>query len=172
VIGTNSDNNETGFDLLLERGEIAVLQAPNGWGKSTLMDSLAGTVGISSGSIGYEGDRIEDWPDWKRSRAGIRLNAAGAPYFRNLSLTDVQALSQINSHQTLQALDASTRVSSLSGGQLRRFSLDNFLSQEPLNVALLDEPLNALDEKTATLVIQRLKNANIKCALISEPSAQ
>lgn len=170
VIGADGEGNETGFNLALHQGEIAVLQAPNGWGKSTLMDSLAGTTGITSGSISHNGDQIESLPDWKRARIGIRLNAAGSPYFRNLSLADVRALAF--DHTDKNNIRFGARVSSLSGGQLRRFTLDTFFAHRPLSVALLDEPMNALDESASMIVLQQILNADFQCALISIPSSQ
>ena len=41
VVGLDEQGKQAGFDLTLYEGEIAILQAPNGWGKSTLCEAAS-----------------------------------------------------------------------------------------------------------------------------------
>lgn len=168
VIGMDDEGADAGFSLKLHPGEIAILQAPNGWGKSTLFEALAGLIPVARGNVRLGDTTLSSLPDWQRPRHGLHLNAAGAPYFKGLRLSDVAKLS---GHQ-LGGDDAvpGTRVlSSLSGGQLRRASLAAFLHRPNLRVALLDEPFLALDEAAAREFANRVRNSSAEATLIAEP---
>ena len=46
VLGSIEAGEANGFDLVVFDGEMVVLQAPNGWGKSTLFEALTGLIQI------------------------------------------------------------------------------------------------------------------------------
>ncbi len=64
-----------GVDLLIRPGEIHALMGPNGSGKSTLASVLLGSpeYTVTSGSVRFRGDEINDWSADVRGRAGIFL---------------------------------------------------------------------------------------------------
>ena len=43
-----------------------MLEAPNGWGKSTLMDAIMGVIEPKTGSIILHNERITTLPIWER----------------------------------------------------------------------------------------------------------
>jgi ABC-type branched-subunit amino acid transport system ATPase component len=57
--------------LEIRRGEIVGLIGPNGAGKTTLVNCLSGVVRNESGSMLFEGQRIDGWLPHRLSRAGI-----------------------------------------------------------------------------------------------------
>ena len=64
-----------GLDLQIGYGETHVIMGPNGGGKSTLVNSIAGrdTYTIDSGSINFESKNLIDMAIDERARAGIFL---------------------------------------------------------------------------------------------------
>ena len=133
-----------GVDLVLERGMRLALLGPNGTGKSTLLQSLAGRLPLKAGRR-WVGDRV---------RIGVfdQDLAASLP-------ADATALEHLGSKATreptvrlraaLGALglsgEAALRpIATLSGGEKARVALAALVAS-PANVLLLDEPTNHLD---------------------------
>jgi branched-chain amino acid transport system permease protein len=61
--------NQLSFDLAA--GEILGLIGPNGAGKSTMFNLLTGAIGLTSGSIAFNGREIATQPQFRIARAGI-----------------------------------------------------------------------------------------------------
>ena len=61
--------NRLSFDL--EAGEILGLIGPNGAGKSTMFNLLTGAIGLSSGSIVFDGREISAQRQFRIARAGV-----------------------------------------------------------------------------------------------------
>lgn len=59
VIGKEEKNYIKGISMTLYNGQITFLQAPNGWGKTTLLEALAGLLPISQGQIFLHGKPIQ-----------------------------------------------------------------------------------------------------------------
>lgn len=168
VIGLNEHGEPAGFNLDIYPGEIAILQAPNGWGKSTLLDAFAGIIPVAGGTVRLGETALSSLPDWQRPKHGLHLNTASAPYFDRLRLSDIATLS---GHQwdPDSLLPANRVLSSLSGGQLRRASLTSFLQRDNLRVALLDEPFLGLDEAAIREFAARVRHCGAEAVVIAEP---
>jgi len=169
VVGADAQGNETGFNFTLHHGEIAVLQAPNGWGKSTLFEALSGIHECVSGSIQLNGNDVTCLPAWQRPQRGIHFNAAGTKYFGQLTLQDLYNLSGHHLNGDAPAEPHRT-LDSLSGGQLRRAALATFLKRPNLLLALLDEPFLALDQNSSERVAKQIMNLKNGAVFIAEPS--
>src|SRR6185436_16933951 len=117
VIGLDDQGNSTGLNLTLFRGEISILQAPNGWGKSTLFSAVAGLIQADSGSVSLEGKSLNGLPTWERVSRGLRALPSGNHTFPNLRVRDMLRLAG----SQVPAIDVGhlgNRIcSSLSGGQ-------------------------------------------------------
>ncbi|HEV7585362.1 MAG TPA: ABC-F family ATP-binding cassette domain-containing protein [Solirubrobacteraceae bacterium] len=149
VTGTPSPSAITLLDdveLWLERGEHVSLVGPNGTGKTTLIETLAGRRELAAGKlstghnvkVGYLSQHAEE------------LGAGGPP-----SQTVLQAAQHATGLTPGKARallgrflfsgeEAEKPLAGLSGGERRRLSLA-VLVQSGANVLILDEPTNHLD---------------------------
>ncbi len=56
-----------GIDLSVQPGEFITVIGSNGAGKSTFLNSIAGTFLLSSGTISINGNNVTKWPEHKRA---------------------------------------------------------------------------------------------------------
>ncbi len=168
VVGINGDDQPVGLDLSICKGEIVVLQAPNGWGKSTLFEVLAGLLPAQKGNITIAGRNIDPLRVWERATQAVSLFSASLESIKNLSVAEFLRLRGIAPDLALP-FSYSRQLSSLSGGQLRRVLLSSFLGANRAPVALLDEPFNALDEEGVAQFAAALSRSNAQVIFIAEP---
>ncbi|MEZ5206543.1 MAG: ABC-F family ATP-binding cassette domain-containing protein [Acidimicrobiales bacterium] len=131
-----------GLDLLLDRRERLGVVGPNGGGKTTLLEILAGTIAPARGTVAVGptvqiGVYRQHGPDLDRARRVRDVVTGGkGPIDGHTS----SLLERFGFDNDLQA----SPVSLLSGGERRRLQLLLVLAAKP-NVLLLDEPTNDLD---------------------------
>jgi ATP-binding cassette subfamily F protein 3 len=129
-------------DLWLERGEHVSLVGPNGVGKTTLIEALAGRRPLNGGrlrtghnvNIGYLSQHAEGL-----GARGTALEAAQ----RATGLTPGKARALLGRF-LFSGAEAEKPLDGLSGGERRRLSLA-ILVASGANVLILDEPTNHLD---------------------------
>jgi branched-chain amino acid transport system ATP-binding protein len=78
------------FELSFEvgRGEAVGIVGPNGAGKTTLFNCLLGMEEIDTGSVRFDGQRIDRLPVWRRSRLGIGRTYQRMELFHGMTVAD------------------------------------------------------------------------------------
>jgi ABC-type multidrug transport system ATPase subunit len=157
-------------------GVVTGLFGPNGAGKSTLLGVLSTFVRPSSGAISYGDRTAEQWGDALRSRIGV----LGHDLFLYGDLTAFENLLFFarlyglpNPGEVVaRALDkarltdrAHDRVGAFSRGLRQRLALERALIHSP-QLVLLDEPFTGLDDASAALLIERLRQLATSGAIV------
>jgi ABC-2 type transport system ATP-binding protein len=145
-------------------GEVTGYLGPNGSGKSTTMKLITGLIGVTSGEILFQGQRIQQDLIAYRHRMGyvpeephLYTHLSGAEY-----LTMVAQLRNLPAKLTAQRIDGllqlfslhDDRHASISGyskGMRQKVLLAAALMHNP-NLLLLDEPFSGLDVGSALIL--------------------
>ncbi|MCP4425909.1 MAG: ABC-F family ATP-binding cassette domain-containing protein, partial [Chloroflexi bacterium] len=143
------------LDFDLAPGDRIGVIGPNGTGKSTFLDVLAGKTAPDSGTVawgetvhlGYYDQLSEGLPEEMRVLEYIE---SAAPLIRAKDGERVTA-GQMLRWFLFTDKEQRTRIRSLSGGERRRLYLLRTLIHQP-NVLFLDEPTNDLDVQTLTVL--------------------
>lgn len=77
-----------GISMEIERGKVATLLGRNGMGKTTTVRSILGLNRIKSGSIWFNGKRIDTLSADQIARLGIAIVPEGRQIFPNLSVEE------------------------------------------------------------------------------------
>jgi ABC-type Mn2+/Zn2+ transport system ATPase subunit len=160
-----------GISLCVPTGTHIALVGPNGAGKSTLLKAIAGLLPIQSGDIQVYGQSIEASRqrvaylpqrgeiDWRFPISLRKLVLTGRyvhlGWFKRPTAQDGAIADKMIERLGLSAL-ADRQIGQLSGGQQQRALLARALTQEA-DLLLLDEPLNAVDANTRTIIADVLK---------------
>ena len=159
-----------GFDLDVGRGEVVSIFGPNGCGKSTLINMMAGLTPIDGGTILFGGKPArqarlsyvfqnyrEALFPWLSAHDNIAypLKIAGVP--------PPQRRARVEAIVAAFGLPIDLRryPYELSGGQQQSVSILRALVTEP-EVLFLDEPFSALDYETTLLMRDRLQDVQAR----------
>jgi ATP-binding cassette subfamily F protein 3 len=143
------------LNLIVERGQRAVLVGPNGAGKSTLLKILAGIVPLRAGSrepgynvcIGYFSQHRTEILDVKRTVLDEAMDISNP-------VSEREARTVLGSF-LFRGDDVFKTVGILSGGEKSRLALVKLLLAPP-NFLLLDEPTTHLDMPSIDALIGAL----------------
>ncbi|MEM0983650.1 MAG: ATP-binding cassette domain-containing protein [Planctomycetota bacterium] len=147
-----------GFALDLEPSIAAVIHAPSGHGKTTLLRLIAGLETPDQGAITFQGKRLDKLPPAARP---IALLPQDAPLWPHLTIKrNVTEAAAPNAPPAAELLDqlevgaiADRKPHELSGGERRRAALASAIATAaPL--LLLDEPTAGLSGSARTAVIR------------------
>jgi len=161
------------INLTLERGRIYALMGPSGCGKSTLLN-LIGTLDIpTSGSIYYEGKKIDSMGkihEFRRKFMGfvfqfhhlipvltLRENIESALLpDANLSSKKRYEMTTLLLKQMGILNRSDSFASDVSGGERQRTAIARALINKP-KIVLADEPTGNVDSKTAISILEIMK---------------
>ncbi|MDZ4095481.1 MAG: ABC transporter ATP-binding protein [Paracoccaceae bacterium] len=147
-----------GITTTIRAGEFFSLLGPSGCGKTTLLRTIAGFEGISSGAVMIDGRNMAGVPANKRPTNMVFQSYAIFPHLtvaenvgfglRRAGLSKEDMAKRVGEALDMVGLMGfGTRAAhALSGGQRQRVALARALILKP-KVLLLDEPLSALDKK-------------------------
>jgi len=159
-------------DLTINRGEVFGLLGPNGSGKSTTMKMLLGLVQPDAGSVAVLGTQVKKDPVAVKQQIGYVPEAPRLYEF----LTGIEYLDFIGDVYGMQTAEKKKRINeylkalqlegregdmitSYSEGMKQKIALIAAFLNRP-KLLIMDEPLNALDPRSARIVkdfLQELK---------------
>ena len=151
-------------DLTIQAGEIFGLLGPNGSGKSTTLKMLLGLVQPDSGSVNVLGIDVEKDPVAVKQHVGYVPESPRLYEF----LTGIEYLDFIGDIYGMQTAEKKNRIneylealqlegregdmiSSYSEGMKQKIALISAFLHRP-KLLILDEPLNALDPRSARII--------------------
>ena len=148
-----------GVTLEVKPGEVVALMGRNGVGKTTTLRTIVGILPNRSGSITYEGKRIDKVATDVRARSGIANVPQGRDIFPHLTVGEnLQAGLTVKRRSKGEAREALEKVYSLfpvlsemtkrkggvlSGGQQQQLAIGRALLTDP-KLLILDEPTEGI----------------------------
>ncbi len=171
VIGLDNHGIATGLNLAINEGEIAILQAPNGWGKSTLIAAIAGLLPTEGGEIYIERKPLSGLPTWERVRKGLRALPSDQNTFSSLTVKETIKLAGSSERGDKLGVLADRVASSLSGGQKQRLALLCQQNHASSKLLVFDEPFSMLDMSAIKEAAQNLLSSTTDTVLVVVPSS-
>ena len=156
----------SGFDLDIPKGRITSIFGPNGCGKSTMINMVAGLLPMDAGQALFDGKTLsqtvigyvfQNYRDalfpWKRAIDNIKypLKIAG----QSKGDCDARADELVKSFDI--RFDLNRYPYELSGGQQQLVSIMRSLAVHP-EVLFLDEPFSALDYEMTLFMRDKLQD--------------
>ncbi|TYQ30503.1 ATP-binding cassette domain-containing protein [Pseudanabaena sp. UWO310] len=157
VVGVQGDDGKVkGLSFVLRKGELSLLQAPNGWGKTTLIEAILGLLPVESGKIFLNGRSVLKLKSWERVQLGITFLQSQKNVFTGLRVSESLRLAKIREVPKELRTFFVRRVSELSGGERQRVAMTCAMKGNPFVVGMLDEPFLALDPMSLEYVQSQL----------------
>jgi energy-coupling factor transporter ATP-binding protein EcfA2 len=171
VVGSmDEDGVVKGLSFELRRGELGVLQAPNGWGKTTLLDAIAGLIPSDSGEVYFDQKLVQDLPSWNRMTGEISYMRSQNNYFPKLKVIEMLRLSRVFDIPIhLKSLQFKL-MSSLSGGEKQKIIISCCMTRNK-RFFVMDEPFSALDLDSVETFMRMIRLSNKTGYLIALPKA-
>jgi NitT/TauT family transport system ATP-binding protein len=157
------------FNFEIPYGKIVSIFGPNGCGKSTLINMIAGLIPYDSGQVLFDGKDLKDikigyvfqnyrdalFP-WMSSRDNI------AYPLRRTGMSEEKVTARVE--ELVQLFEIRFNLDlypyELSGGQQQTISIMRALAPKP-EILFLDEPFSALDFEMTLFIREKLQEANI-----------
>ena len=146
-----------GIDLVVHEAEVVALLGANGAGKTTTLRTISGLLRPKSGTITFDGARIDGMAAERIARLGLTQIPEGRGVFPSLQVEETLRLaaSALPKAEVKAALDRAyslfpmlaerrtQTVGSLSGGQRQMMALSRAVLVQP-KLLMLDEPSQGL----------------------------
>ncbi|MGD8455192.1 MAG: ABC transporter ATP-binding protein [Anaerolineales bacterium] len=175
------------WDICLEvnKSEIVALIGSNGSGKTTLVNTISGLIRPASGSVVFQGERIDSLPSHSIVELGISYVPQGGRIFREMNVRENLEMGSYPKRAWEQrdktfeyVFELFPRLKerenqlarTLSGGEHQMLAIGRALMSKP-TLCIFDEPSYGLAPKLVTEVfqtIQNLKEEGITILLIEQ----
>lgn len=180
-----------GLSLSVGKGEIHVILGPNGSGKSTLMNLIMGhpKYQITSGTIKFEGEELNDLQTFERARKGLFLSFQIPEEIPGITVENMlRTAKQAVTGEKVKILPFRRELKKLmeelkmkpeyaerylnvgfSGGEKKRTEILQLLMLNP-KLAMLDETDSGLDVDAVQIVsegVAKFHNADNSCLIIT-----
>lgn len=153
------------FNLRIGSGETHALFGPNGTGKTTLLNVIAGIprYTVDEGHIVFKGEDITKMSMDERARLGIGMAFQRPPAIRGLRLKDLIRIinPEADALAILRKMDFADFGErdvnrGFSGGEVKRSEMVQLLAQQP-DFVMLDEPDSGVDLENIKLIGEAIK---------------
>lgn len=143
------------LSLELKKGHLYILEAPNGWGKSSLLDVIAGIHPLESGKIILKGKELNSIPTHERIKMGLAYLRSQQTIFTSLSVKEQRKLANTNIPLFGNSLNGKSKGGYLSGGEKQKLLIEMLPESD---VYLLDEPMIGLDKGSIEKLVELIKH--------------
>ncbi|HXV70406.1 MAG TPA: ABC transporter ATP-binding protein [Acidimicrobiia bacterium] len=162
------------IDLHVDEGEIVTILGPNGAGKTTLVNSIAGVIRPTSGSVVLDGADLLALAPHQISSKGVALVPEGRRIFPRMTVTDNLDIGAYGRdarpdrdenmkwvHEIFPRLAerAGQEAGTLSGGEQQMLAIGRALMSRP-KLLLLDEPSLGLAPIIVSGIFEVLRDIN------------
>jgi urea transport system ATP-binding protein len=159
-----------GVELKIGRGEIVSLIGRNGVGKTTILRCLMGQLGVSAGSVQFQGRDITRMSPDARARLGIGYVPQGREVFPRLSVAENLFVGRLIGGSRGRKLAelvyryfprleerADQLAGTMSGGEQQQLAIGRALIGNP-SLILLDEPSEGIQPSIVQMICDTLKS--------------
>jgi len=167
-----------GVNLTIDAGEFVAVVGPSGSGKSTMFHILGGLTPATSGTVVVHGRNLAEMTETERTT--LRKTDVGFVFQKYNLLPTLSARENITIardiagkpmefdqefQDVLDLLGISNRLDhkprAMSGGEQQRVAIARAIVNHP-SLLLADEPTGNLDTKSASNVLEIMRNLNLK----------
>ena len=155
------------FNLDLPRGKIVSIFGPNGCGKSSLMNMIAGLLKPDSGEVLFDGKTLRDtrigyvFQNYRDALFPWLTSMENIAYpLRRSGMKDAAVKERVAELVQMFEIrfDLARYPYELSGGQMQTVCIMRALATKP-EVMFLDEPFSALDFEMTLFIREKLQDA-------------
>ena len=175
--------------FLVGKGELVSIIGSNGAGKTTLLKTISGLMKAASGTVRFEGDRIDGLPTYEICSRGIIQVPEGRKIFPRMKVIDNlemgaylpeakrrfhESREQVYALFPLLASRKKQLAATLSGGEQQMLALGRALMSRP-KLIMFDEPSLGLSPKASQEIFQiigKLNQEGLTVLLISQDVLQ